>query len=215
MTNFAAQRSVHGHGLLYKLPASYKLLFLFVLSILLFATNSLVVLSVTAGIIFVTAIIMCRIAFKQWIQTWVLLLTIAVVVLWTAYAVGTQAALIVLLRLTTLSLFATIVTVTTSIGQFIDTITRFARPLERTGMVNARDIGLAIGLVIRFVPDVQERYRAVAEAHRARGLKLRLSTIIVPMVIGTLQSAEDIANAIDARNIRGNKENMQGTEHAN
>lgn len=202
MSNFIDQRPYHKCGVLYKLHASYKLLFLFLLSIILFVTNSLVVLTVIAGTIFVSTFMFCHFALKQWVQTWVLLLTIAVVVLWTAYAMGIEAAFIVLLRLATLSLFATIVNVTTSIGQFIETIVLFARPLERTGMVNARDIGLAIGLVIRFVPDVQERYRAVADAHRARGLKLRLSTIIVPIIIGTLQSAEDIANAIDARNIR-------------
>lgn len=195
-------------GFLYRTRPAIKLCALFLLSIALFATQSLLILGAIASIVFVGALIMCRAALKQWLRTWVLLLTIAVVVIWTAFAISTEAALITLLRLASLSLFATMVTVTTSIGQFIDTITNFARPLEKTGLVNARDIGLAIGLVIRFIPDVQARYHAVADAHRARGLKLRLSTIIVPMVIGTLQSAEDIANAIDARNIRGPQEKL-------
>lgn len=195
-------------GFLYRIRPVFKLCALFLLSIALFSTQSLVILGAFAGIVFVGALIMCRAALKQWLCTWVLLLTIAVVVIWTAFAMSSEAALITLLRLASLSLFATMVTITTSIGQFIDTITNFARPLEKTGLVNARDIGLAIGLVIRFIPDVQARYSAVADAHRARGLKLRLSTIIVPMVIGTLQSAEDIANAIDARNIRGPQEKL-------
>ncbi|MBB6261920.1 biotin transport system permease protein [Paenochrobactrum gallinarii] len=195
-------------GFLYSVRPAFKLCTLFVLSIALFSTHSLLILGAMSGIVFVGALVMCPSALKQWLCTWVLLLTIAVVVIWTAFAISMEAALITLLRLASLSLFATMVTVTTSIGQFIDTITNFARPLEKTGLVNARDIGLAIGLVIRFVPDVQARYRAVAEAHRARGLKLRLSTIIVPMVIGTLQSAEEIANAIDARNIRGPQEKL-------
>lgn len=195
-------------GFLYRIRPAIKLCVLFLLSIALFSTQSLLILGAIAGIVFVGALIMCRAALKQWLRTWVLLLTIAVVVIWTAFAISTEAALMTLLRLASLSLFATMVTVTTSIGQFIDTITNFSRPLEKTGLVNARDIGLAIGLVIRFIPDVQARYRAVADAHRARGLKLRLFTIIVPMVIGTLQSAEDIANAIDARNIRGPQEKL-------
>jgi biotin transport system permease protein len=121
---------------------------------------------------------------------------------WTAYANSFEAASIVLMRLGSLSLFATVITATTTIGQFIDTITRAAQPFEAIGIGNARDIGLAIGLVIRFVPEVHARYKSVAEAHRARGLKMRLSTVIVPMVIGTMQSADEIANAIDARCIR-------------
>ncbi|MGU3575295.1 energy-coupling factor transporter transmembrane component T family protein [Brucellaceae bacterium C25G] len=203
-----------GRGFLYKVPPSFKLIALFILSIILFAIQSAVVLAVVSCVVFLVTFLMCRNALKQWFYTWPLLLTIAVVVIWTAFMVGTDAAFVVLLRLGTLSLFATLVTVTTTIGQFIDTITRFLKPLERTGLVNARDIGLAIGLVIRFVPDVQERYRAVCEAHRARGLKLRLSTIIAPMIIGTLQSAEDIANAIDARNIRGAQNDKQGHKNA-
>lgn len=200
--------------LLDKINPAFKLLVLFALSITLFATQSIIALAVIAGLVFIITLLLCLAALKQWLQTWVLLFSIAVVVVWTVFAMGIETALIVLLRLTTLSLFATLVTVTTSIGQFIETITNFARPLERIGLVKARDIGLAIGLVIRFVPDVQARYRAVTEAHRARGLKLRLSTMLVPMVIGTLQSAEDIANAIDARNIRSGTSNIQEEKHA-
>lgn len=46
---------------------------------------------------------------------------------------------------------------------------------------------LAIGLVIRFVPDVQQRYRAIAKRTAHADWKLRLHTVIAPMVIGTLQ----------------------------
>ena len=77
---------------------------------------------------------------------------------------------------------------------------------DSLGIANALDIGLAIGLVIRFVPEVQALYRSVVEAHRARGLKLRPATIIVPTIIGTMLSADEIANAIDARTLRGRPE---------
>lgn len=192
----------HGDGPIHRLPPKTKLIALFGVSVLLFALQSPTLLALVAGLVLAGALIFCRAAVAQWLRAWPLLLTIAAVVVWTAYADGLEASLIVLLRLGTLSLFATIVTVTTSAGQFIETITALARPLERIGLANAADIGLAIGLVIRFIPDVHERYRSVAAAHRARGLKMRPSTIIVPMVIGTIKSADDIANAIDARCIR-------------
>jgi biotin transport system permease protein len=193
-----------------KVTPTMKLIALFGLSLILFILSSLYIICAIAVIIFVTIFLTCKPAFLHWLKAWPLLLTIAVVVIWNAIAVNTEAALIVLLRLSTLSLFATAVTVTTSIKEFINTLTMFARPLEKLGLVRATDVGLAIGLVIRFVPDVQMRYRAIAEAHRARGLKLRLSTIIVPMVIGTLQGAENIANAIDARNIRSIEPDEKG-----
>lgn len=200
----AGHNTANGDRLIDKISPRVKLIALFCLSVLLFSTKSVTILGAVFAVILIAAIILCRAALAQWLRAWPLLLTIGIVVIWTAYAVNINAAAIVLLRLVTLSLFATVITVTTTIGQFIDTITRFARPLEKIGLANARDIGLAIGLVIRFVPDVLERYRAVADAHRARGLKMRLSTVIAPMVVGTLQSAEDIADAIDARNIRSN-----------
>ena len=191
-------------GPLQRLPTTAKLAALFALSILLFALRDVIMLGAIATLIVLLCLTLCRPALLHWLKSWALLLTIAVVVAWTAFATGLEAALLVLLRLGSLSLFATLVTTTTTIGAFIDTITRLAQPLERIGLANARDIGLSIGLVIRFIPEVNARYRAVSDAHRARGLKLRISTVLAPMVIGTLQSADDIANAIDARGIRSN-----------
>ncbi len=191
-----------GNGPIHRLPPAIKLIALFGLSVVLFMLNTPVVLGILTALVAFSSLTFCRSAVVQWLKSWPLLLTIAVVVVWTAYANSFEAASIVLMRLGSLSLFATVITATTTIGQFIDTITRAAQPFEAIGIGNARDIGLAIGLVIRFVPEVHARYKSVAEAHRARGLKMRLSTVIVPMVIGTMQSADEIANAIDARCIR-------------
>lgn len=189
-------------GPLRRLPPALKLAALFGVSLLLFALDSPAALGWVAGAVLAVSVLCCRAALFSWLRSWPLLLTIAVVVLWTAHADGLEAAAVVLARLGTLSLFATIVTATTTIGEFIETVSALARPLERVGIGNARDIGLAIGLVIRFVPEVHGRYRAVAEAHRARGLPMRPSTIVIPMVVGTLRTADEIANAIDARGLR-------------
>ncbi len=191
-----------GNGPIHRLPPAIKLIALFGLSVVLFMINTPVALGILTALVVFSSLAFCRSAVVQWLKSWPLLLTIAVVVVWTAYANSFEAASIVLMRLGSLSLFATVITATTTIGQFIDTITRAAQPFEAIGIGDARDIGLAIGLVIRFVPEVHARYKSVAEAHRARGLKMRLSTVIVPMVIGTMQSADEIANAIDARCIR-------------
>lgn len=200
-------------GPMQALPPAVKLAVLFGLSVLLFATGLVPLLAGLAGAVLVLALLLCPAGLLAWLRAWPLLLTIALVAGWTAFFTGMEAALVILLRLGTLSLFATLVTATTPIGQFIDTITRIARPLEVLGVGNARDIGLAIGLVIRFVPEVQARYRIVAAAHRARGLRLRPATLIVPLVIGTLQSADDIADAIDARNIRAEAPKGERSAH--
>ena len=191
-----------GDGPIHRLSPESKLLALFICSLLLFALTSLAALIWLAAAIFTLTLLCCRSALVQWLRAWPLLVTIGSLCIWTAFARGPEAALITLLRLGSLSLFATMVTATTTVGQFIDTITRLAKPLEKLGIANARDIGLAIGLVIRFVPDVHQRYRSVVDSHHARGIRLRPSTIIVPMIIATMLSADEIADAIDARNIR-------------
>lgn len=198
--------AAEGNGPIDRIPTQAKLIALFGLSVTLFVLNSATALALCVGVIGTVTIVWCRPALVQWLKAWPLLLTIAVVGIWTVFARGPEAALITVLRLGTLSLFATIITITTTIGQFIDIITRLVTPLEKLGIANARDIGLAIGLVIRFVPEVQARYRSVVDAHRARGLKLRPATIIVPTIIGTMLSADEIANAIDARTLRGRPE---------
>ncbi|WP_176085991.1 energy-coupling factor transporter transmembrane protein EcfT [Martelella sp. HB161492] len=105
-------------------------------------------------------------------------------------------------QLTALMLFGATVTATTTIADFIDVITRWARPLERIGLVNAADIGLSVGLVIRFVPEILTRYGAIRDAHRARGLAPKTGSVIIPLLILTLKDADQVAAAIDARGIR-------------
>jgi biotin transport system permease protein len=129
-------------------------------------------------------------------------LTIVVVALFSLAFNPWHQAVVALLRLTTLMLAAAAVTATTTIAEFVDEITAFARPLERTGLVRADDIGLAVGLVLRFVPDILNRYHAIREAHAARGLRVRPTTVLAPLIILTLRDADNIAAAIDARGIR-------------
>ena len=142
---------------------------------------------------------------ESWIRLRPILFTIVVVALFTLLVDTAHQAALVLLRLTGLMMLAAAVTATTGIGQFMDEITWLARPLERLGLLKASDIGLSVGLVIRFVPEVLSRYHALRDAHHARGLKPRPLTLAVPMIILTLRSADEIASAIDARGLRGQK----------
>ncbi|CAN7196645.1 energy-coupling factor transporter transmembrane protein EcfT [Rhizobium rhizogenes] len=131
-----------------------------------------------------------------------ILLSIAVVALFGLIFNPIHVAIVTVLRLVALVLFAATVTATTSIAAFMDEITALAAPLERFGLLRAADIGLAVGLVVRFVPEILDRYRAIREAHEARGIKIRIATMLVPLIILTLRDADNIAAAIDARGIR-------------
>jgi biotin transport system permease protein len=196
---------VEGDTFLHGLTPRTKLLGLAALSLVLFLVHSPAVLSVAAllGVIVYSSL---RLGWRQsWLRLRPILLTIAIVGLFTLVLNGRHDALVVATRLTALALFAAAVTATTSTGDFIDEITRLAMPLERLGLVKAADIGLSIGLVIRFVPEILSRYQAIRDAHRARGLKVRPLTLAVPLIILTLKNADEIAAAIDARGIRAQK----------
>ncbi|MBX4959382.1 energy-coupling factor transporter transmembrane component T family protein [Rhizobium lentis] len=193
---------VEGNSPMHRLSPRLKLLSLTAFAILLFITDNLLLLS---GAVLVTAVLYGTIGLPPGDalrRLRPIFLTIAVVALFNFVFNPWQAALVPLLRLTALMLLAAAVTATTSITEFIDEVTALARPLERTGRVQADDVGLALGLVLRFVPDIVDRYQAIREAHRARGLKVRPTSLLAPLIILTLKDADNVAAAIDARGIR-------------
>ncbi|MGQ8633162.1 CbiQ family ECF transporter T component [Agrobacterium sp. DKPNP3] len=198
-------RSLHvdGTGWLYRVSPRLKLLTLMGFSIALFLTRDLAALVaatvLAAGVLSATRLPLRDIA----LRLRPVMLTISLVAAFSYLLLPVNDASVNLLRLTALALLATAVTITVSISQFMDEITLAAGPLERLGLLKAADIGLAVGLVVRFVPEIVNRYHAVRDAHRARGLPVRMATIVVPLVIMTLKDADAIADAIDARGFRG------------
>ncbi|MBY5370344.1 energy-coupling factor transporter transmembrane protein EcfT [Rhizobium sp. WSM4643] len=193
---------VEGNSVMHRLSPRVKLLSLTIFGVVLFISGNLALLSIA---VLLTAVLyrMVGLPFADGLRRLrPVLLTIAVVALFNLIFNPWQEALVPLLRLTALMLLAATVTATTSITEFIDEVTALARPLERTGWVQADDIGLALGLVLRFVPEIVGRYQAIREAHKARGLKVRPTTLLAPLIILTLKDADNIAAAIDARGIR-------------
>jgi biotin transport system permease protein len=196
---------VEGDTLLHRLSPRTKLVSLAALSLCLFLLHSpavLVAAALLGGLVYASL----RLGWRQsWLRLRPILLTIVIVALFTLVFNGPHEALAVATRLTAVALFAAAVTATTSTGDFIDEITRLAAPLERLGLIKAADVGLSIGLVIRFAPEILSRYQAIRDAHLARGLKPKPLTLAVPLIILTLKNADEIAAAIDARGIRGQK----------
>ncbi|MGG6896595.1 MULTISPECIES: energy-coupling factor transporter transmembrane component T family protein [Rhizobium] len=187
---------------MHRLSPRVKLLALAALGVLLFLTQSITVLAcanlIGSGFYFRTGL-----AFGDALKRLrPILISITVLAVFAALFGPLHIAIVTALRLTALALFAATVTATTSMAGFIDEITALAMPLDKMGLLKAADIGLAIGLVIRFVPEILDRYRAIREAHQARGIEIRLATTLAPLIILTLRDADNIAAAIDARGIR-------------
>lgn len=193
---------IEGDSLLHRMPVRGKLLLLFTAAIGLFLLGDLRVLVpalVLSLALYRSTGIAAREAFRR---VRFVLFTVLILAAANYLFHSLHEAFVVFCRLAALVLLAAAVTATTGISAFMDEITRLLRPFERVGLVRAADVSLAVGLVIRFVPEIFARYGEIAAAHRARGLPVRPLTVVVPLIILTLKDADTIAMAIDARGFR-------------
>lgn len=193
---------IEGDSLLHRLSARTKLVALVALSVVLFLSGSLVFQAI-AFVLAAGLYLSVGLPLKEAIgRVGFVFLTIFFLAAVNLFLLPVGAVATLTLRLMALVLFAAAVTATTTISAFMDEITVVLMPLERMGWLKAADVSLALGLVLRFVPDIFARYEAIREAHRARGLPVRPLTIIGPLIILTLKDADTIAAAIDARGFR-------------
>ena len=196
---------IEGESWLHRMRTGWKLFALLVISLVLTLISNLPLLAAALG----AALMVSRsIGMRErmlWQRTKPVLLTIAFLALVNMVLLSPRDGLVILLRLPAILFFASAVTASTSLSAFIDTLTWAAMPLERLGLIRAADLGLALGLVLRFVPEIHARYGALKDAHKARGIPVKLHRLLGPLIISTLKDADSIADAIDARGIRGQK----------
>lgn len=194
---------IDGDGVLHRQPAGRKLLALFAAGILLFVVQSPAALAAAAG---AAALLLAlvrpplRLLLRQ--LTGVALILAAIFAANVVF-VDTPTAFAVLFRLTALVLLALTVTMTTRTSDMLEVVEWALNPLERIGLADAARVSLAVSLTIRFVPEIFARYREIRDAQAARGLSRNPVAIVVPLVVRTLKSAEEIAAAIDARGFEG------------
>ncbi len=112
---------------------------------------------------------------------------------------GVWQALEMVLRLLTLVLAASVVSMTTPLTQMMQVVVWLMGPFERLGWVNADKVALGFGLTLRLIPELGVQWQDIREAQLARGLTPSPLTMGVPMLLRTLRRADEIAEAIDAR----------------
>ena len=112
---------------------------------------------------------------------------------------GVLQTLEMILRLCTLVLAALVVSMTTPLTQMMHVVARLLQPFERLGWVDAERVALGVGLTLRLIPELGVQWQDIREAQLARGLKPSPLTMGVPMLLRTLRRADEIAQAIDAR----------------
>jgi biotin transport system permease protein len=111
---------------------------------------------------------------------------------------GWEPALEAVLRLAVLLLLATLVSLTTRASDMLASLERALRPLRWLGVSPAR-LGLLLSLTLRFIPLLATWLHEIREAQRVRGLESDPFAVLVPLLVKTLRTADQLADAIDAR----------------
>ncbi|MCM2294508.1 energy-coupling factor transporter transmembrane protein EcfT [Allorhizobium sp. BGMRC 0089] len=201
--------NVEGQTWLHRLPVTLKL------AVLVFAGLGLsfsLSMPLQAAAALVTLVLYARVGLSPkaaFARIRPLLTTILLLGLFNIYALDMVSAITLTFRLLAILFLSAAITATTPLADFMAAFARLLAPLERLGLVNAADASLAVGLVLRFVPDIAARYQALKLAHTARGIPVRLHRLIGPLAIGVLKDADAIADAIDARGIRARREKQK------
>ena len=95
---------------------------------------------------------------------------------------------------------AGLVALTTRISDMLDAVTRAAGPLRHVGVSPDR-VALTLVLTVRAIPLIARRFRQVTEARKARGLGMSIRALVVPTVLGALQTADQLGDALAARGV--------------
>lgn len=93
---------------------------------------------------------------------------------------------------------AALMGLTTRISDMLDAITTFLTPLRRFG-INPERIALLLAMTIRCIPLMFDVITQVSEARKARGLSFSLRSFAVPVIVGTLMTADAMGEALAAR----------------
>lgn len=113
------------------------------------------------------------------------------------YLVDISFASFVVSRFILMILAATVVTATTRTSEIVDGILagfKFA-PV----WVPKEHIALSVSLCLRFIPIVLSVFHDVRQAQRARGLDRNLTALLVPLIVRTLRSADEVSYAVYSR----------------
>lgn len=189
---------VDGATPVHRCPAGAKVSLVFVAGTMMFLFARLELVSLALlGIValYLIARIPFRLALRQ-LRPIVLIVVLVFAVQWVLAGVTTGA--LVSLRLLSLVLLASLVTLTTRTSEMMAAMERALRPLRCVG-VSGEKVSLAMSLTLRFIPVLSQVVNEVREAQRARGLDRSMVALALPVVVRTLSTADQVSEAIEAR----------------
>ena len=127
------------------------------------------------------------------------------------YEAGAASAAFTVVRLTLMMAGMSLVTLTTPTLDLTAGFERLMMPFARFGLP-AHELGMMLGLALRFMPQLADELKATYDAQVSRGAKraggpvamLRmLTSLTVPLFAGVFRHAEALSAAMDARCYHG------------
>jgi len=189
-----------GTTFLHRMSAGAKLLAMAAISVATVVYRSPVT-SVALLVVVTVLLAVARVRLALLVRTLRGLLVVMTVI--TAYQVwqqGWQHAVTVVGSLVGLILLATVLTVTTSVDELLDTVTRALGPFRRFG-VDPELVALAFSLMIRGIPTTIELASETRQAAMARGQERNPRALVTPMVLRTVAHARATGEALHARGV--------------
>lgn len=104
------------------------------------------------------------------------------------------------LRVVSVIVLAALLTLTTRMGDLLDTLQAGLEPLQRVGVQTAQ-IGLTIALAVTSIPVIAGLAGQLRDAQLARTGKLRPAAFVVPLLVLSLKHADELADALRARGV--------------
>lgn len=124
---------------------------------------------------------------------------------------GLETAAFVAARLTIMMLGMSLITLTTPTIDLSEAFERLFHPLARFGFP-AHELGMIMGIALRFMPQFATELSAVYHAQISRGARLSsspvhgvrmVSSLVVPLFASVFRHAETLSAAMDARCYHG------------
>lgn len=187
-------------SVLHRTPTSAKFMLLFLLLAGVFLVENLYAL----GGILLSSLLLYPVAGIRPPFAWAavrpvvpfIVLTVAAQMVFSSLQRGTVFGVRILVAV----LLASLLTYTTRSSDMLDFFGRVLGPLRHIGVSPWR-ASLVLSLTVRAVPMLASSITTAREAFLARGQKAAGYEIVVPVIVGLIQSAEAIGDAISARGL--------------
>ncbi|MBO0979204.1 energy-coupling factor transporter transmembrane protein EcfT [Microbacterium sp. SD291] len=189
-----------GTGILHRMPAGVKLagLAISALALSLFLHDVWTIgaaLLVVCALYAVAGLPLHVLGAEMWRLRWLVL--ILALALW--IFVSPVTAWISTAKVVTLVLLASLLTLTTRMGDLLAVLRRLLTPLRRL-RVDVDAVSMTVSLTIAMIPVVAGFADQIRDAQRARGVRLGIRSV-VPLLVRTLRHADDVGDALTARGL--------------